>query len=73
MPIYGFLGKGKEKLLDLVHSQSFKEREIYNTKAVIHLIEDHERIISSQSVEENHMMFLWQLVNLELWLQSNNF
>ena len=68
-----FSGTGKEKLLDLVHSQVFKERGIYNTKAVIRLIEDHDRIISSQSMEENHMMFLWQLVNLELWLRSNDF
>ena len=67
-----FSGTGKDKLLDLVHSQAFKERGIYNTKVVIRLIEDHERIISSQSPEENHMMFLWQLVNLELWLRSND-
>ena len=70
-PIYGS-GTGKDKLLDLVHSQAFKERGIYDTKAVIRLIEDHERIISSQSLEENHMMFLWQLVNLELWFLNDS-
>ena len=67
-----FSGRGKDKLLDLVHSQAFKERGIYNTKVVIGLIEDHERIVSSQSPEENHMMFLWQLVNLELWFLNDS-
>ena len=67
-----FSGEGKEKLLDLVGSRSFKERGIYDTREVIRLIEDHERIVSSQSIEENHMMFLWQLVNLELWFRSND-
>ena len=28
-----------------------------------------DAIVTSGRAEENHMMFLWQLVNLELWLR----
>lgn len=63
-----FSGKGKEQVLDLVHSQAFKKRGIYNQSQVIQLIEEHDEIVQSQQLKENHMMFIWQLVNLELWL-----
>ncbi len=33
------------------------------------LIDEHDEIVSSGEPRENHMMFLWQLVNLELWLR----
>ena len=65
-----FSGSGQEALLELVHSQSFRERGIYNVEAVIRKIEEHESIVSSDKSEENHMMFLWQLVNLEIWLSA---
>ena len=39
-------------------------------KKTTELIDDHERIVSSGTPEDNHMMFLWQLVNLEVWLSS---
>jgi asparagine synthase (glutamine-hydrolysing) len=64
-----FSGKGLEPLLDLVHSRSFRERGIYNVGKVLEIIEEHERIVSAGEVRENHMMFLWQLVNLELWFR----
>ncbi|MGH7410652.1 MAG: hypothetical protein ACREJ6_06300 [Candidatus Methylomirabilis sp.] len=32
----------------------------------------HDRIVSSGVPVENHMMFLWQLINLEAWLSSLN-
>jgi len=65
-----FSGKGKTMLLDLTHSSAFRQRGIYNLDEVERLIHEHDRIVSSGAVEENHMMFLWQLVNLELWLQQ---
>jgi asparagine synthase (glutamine-hydrolysing) len=65
-----FSGPGREPLLDLVNSQAFRERGIYNVPQVCAIIDQHEAIISSGRAEDNHMMFLWQLVNLELWLQS---
>lgn len=63
-----FSGKGNEQILDLVHTQSFRQRGIYNLSEVEHLIEEHEKIVLSGEPKDNHMMFLWQLVNLELWL-----
>ena len=65
-----FSGKGKALLLDLVGSQSFRSRGIYCIDEVIRLIEEHERIVASGRPVENHMMFLWQLANLEFWFQS---
>jgi hypothetical protein len=39
-------------------------------KAFMGVIDDHARIVESGTVEENHMMFLWQLLNLETWLDA---
>lgn len=55
-------------LRDIVASQRFRAYGIYRIEAVQQLIDDHERIVSSGTNEENHMMFLWQLLNLHLWL-----
>lgn len=65
-----FAGTGRESLLDLVHSQSFRERGIYKLAEVERLVAEHEEIVSSGQLKDNHMMFLWQLVNLELWLSA---
>jgi len=64
-----FSGKGLDAVRDLVRSQRFKERGIYNVPEVCRLIEEHEHIVTSGIARENHMMFLWQLVNMELWLE----
>jgi asparagine synthase (glutamine-hydrolysing) len=64
-----FSGKGREPLRDLIQSRSFRERGIYNIPKVLAIVEEHERIVNTEEVKENHMMFLWQLVNLELWLR----
>jgi asparagine synthase (glutamine-hydrolysing) len=63
-------GANGAALHDLIHSQAFRERGIYNVKEVERLVAEHEEIVTSDRVAENHMMFLWQLVNLELWLRS---
>lgn len=67
-----FIGPGKDQLQDLIHSQSFRQRGIYNLPVVEQIINEHEEIVVSGRSQENHMMFLWQLVNLELWLASEN-
>jgi len=64
-----FAGPGRALLLDLVDSRAFRERGIYNVRQVRYLIDEHERIVSEARAEDNHMMFLWQLVNLELWFR----
>ena len=58
----------QEKLLDMIHSRSFRDRGIYNLVEVERIVQEHDEIVSSREPRENHMMFLWQLVNLEMWL-----
>lgn len=65
-----FSGRDREPLLDLVRSASFRERGIYDVAEVERLVDEHEEIVGSGAMRENHMMFLWQLVNLELWLRD---
>ncbi len=62
-----FSGPGRELLLDLVHTRAFRERGLYDVARVVELIQEHAEIVASGRPVENHMMFLWQLVNLELW------
>ncbi len=65
-----FSGKGKEQLLDRIHSQTFKNYGIYNINELDKIIEEHDLITSQKLQKENHMMFLWQLANLSTWLDT---
>lgn len=65
-----FSGRALEHLRDRVRSKSFRERGIYEPESVMRVIDDHERIVASAAVKENHMMFLWQLANLDIWLDQ---
>lgn len=65
-----FSGSAVEQLLDLVHSSAFRERGIYDVAEVVRLIEEHISIVRSGMAQDNHMMFLWQLLNVELWFQE---
>lgn len=64
-----FSGGGRELLHDLVSTSDFRAGDIYDVEEVRRLIDEHDAIVSSGEPRENHMMFLWQLVNLELWLR----
>lgn len=55
---------------DLVQSRRFRERGVYNLREVERVLAEHEKIVREGSVAENHMMFIWQLVNLETWLSE---
>jgi asparagine synthase (glutamine-hydrolysing) len=65
-------GSGRELVLDLTGSQAFRERGIYDVDAVRRLLDEHREIVTSGRLVDNHMMFFWQLVNLELWLRSSS-
>ena len=65
-----FTGRNAAALRDLVASRAFRERGIYDPLEVDRLVREHEEIVASGEARENHMMFLWQLVNLESWLQA---
>jgi asparagine synthase (glutamine-hydrolysing) len=64
-----FANGSRSSILDLVRTPSFRERGIYNVARVEQIIEEHNEIVSSGRPAENHMMFLWQLTNLELWMR----
>jgi asparagine synthase (glutamine-hydrolysing) len=65
-----FNGPALEQLRDLVHSRAFRERGIYNAAEVDRLIEEHRTIVDTGAARDNHMMLLWQLLNVELWFQE---
>lgn len=58
------------ELQDLVGSKQFRERGLYDVREVKRLLQEHVDIVESGETRENHMMFFWQLVNVELWLQQ---
>ena len=60
----------REPLMDMLRSQAFRERDIYQPSVVEALLDEHLEIVATQQQRENHMMFFWQLVNLELWMRS---
>ena len=59
---------GLDTLRDLVASSRFQNRGLYNMAEVDRLITEHQRIVQDQLDCDNHMMFLWQLLNVECWL-----
>jgi len=63
-----FSGGGRETLQDLIGSRRFRERGIYRVTEVERLLAEHEEIVSGALPRDNHMMFFWQLVNLNAWL-----
>ncbi len=63
-----FGGRRLDDLRDLVRSQRFRGRGIYDIAEVERLVDEHQAIVASGEPRENHMMFLWQLVNLDAWL-----
>lgn len=65
-----FAGAGREPLMDMVSSRGFIERGIYDTPALMSLIDDHQDIVDRPQGREDHMMVLWQIITLELWLRS---
>lgn len=67
-----FTGPGLQVVRDLVASRAFRERGLWNVPEVERLVEEHDEIMRSGRPAENHMMFLWQLLSLECWLEWCN-
>lgn len=65
-----FTGRGLDLVRDMVASRAFRERGVYRVSEVERLIDAHAAAVADPQPRENHMMFLWQLVNLETWLAS---
>ncbi len=51
-------------LRDLVRSSAFRTRGVYDPAQVDRAVDDH------LAGRADHMMFLWQLINLELWFRT---
>jgi asparagine synthase (glutamine-hydrolysing) len=64
-----FAGAGKGRVLELIEDPDFAAAEIYDLGVVRRLLDEHDEIVSSGRAAENHMMFFWQLVNVETWLR----
>ena len=65
-----FNGKNSNLIDEILNSTSFKQRGIYNIEIVKKLYNEHKYIVKNKLKKENHMMFFWQFINLELWLQN---
>ena len=65
-----FNGKNSNLVDEILNSKSFKQRGIYNVEKVKRLYNEHKYIVTKKLNKENHMMFFWQLINLELWLEN---
>lgn len=63
-----FAGAGRVQLEDLIRSRRFRERGIYRVAEVERLLAEHDDVVAGGLLQENHMMFFWQLVNLNAWL-----
>jgi asparagine synthase (glutamine-hydrolysing) len=63
-----FTGTQADALRDMVRSAGFKAAEFYDVREVLRLLDEHCAIVASRQPLENHMMFFWQLINLETWL-----
>lgn len=65
-----FAGEGGDELMDMVRGRAFRERGIYDPAEVERLVMEHRTIVAEGAPRENHMMFLWQVVNMEIWLDG---
>ena len=62
-----FTGQAANDLRDLVNSVAFRDLGLYKKDVVNRIIDEHESIIKDRLPKENHMMFLWSLLNVIRW------
>jgi asparagine synthase (glutamine-hydrolysing) len=65
-----FTGGNAQKLREIIQSENFHASMIYHREELLRILDEHEAIVSSGIQKENHMMFLWQLINTEIWLRN---
>ena len=66
-----FGGRTLEALRDRVRSTAFRARGAFRPDAVEALLDEHAEIVAGDRPQENHMMLLWQLLNLDLWMERH--
>lgn len=62
-----FTGRGERAIRDLVASDLFRDLGLYKKARVLAILDEHLAIVRSGKPRENHMMFLWQFLNLMRW------
>lgn len=62
-----FTGRGDQAIRDLVASDLFRDLGLYRRERVLAILDEHQAILRSGKPRENHMMFLWQFLNLMRW------
>ena len=65
-----FSGKNGKQLKEMARSRAVRATGIYRLSEVDRIIDEHESVVKDGSAKENHMMFLWQLANLCIWLEE---
>lgn len=65
-----FSGKNGQTLKEMARSPAVRNTGIYRLAEVDRVIDEHQVRVATGRPGENHMMFLWQLANLCLWLDS---
>jgi asparagine synthase (glutamine-hydrolysing) len=65
-----FAGRHRDPVMDIIRSRKFRERGIYRAAEVEAIASNHFAVVDGGEAKENHMMFLWQLCALELWLEN---
>ena len=64
-----FSGPGAEMVRELIRSPSCRVGQFMDLEKVEKLLTEHETIVAQELPQVNHMMFFWQLVNLEAWFR----
>lgn len=57
-------------LRDMIHSAKIRNVGFLNETEADRIIDEHIAIVRDGVVKENHMMFLWQLLNTVTWLET---
>ncbi len=65
-----FTGPALDELRERVTSQAFRDRGIFDVREVEKLIDEHATLVERAHPVDNHMMFLWQIANVDAWLTS---
>jgi asparagine synthase (glutamine-hydrolysing) len=65
-----FTGENADRLLDAVRSQRIRELDLYDAAEIERLVAEHAAIVTGGPPRDNHMMFLWQVANLTVWVSK---
>jgi asparagine synthase (glutamine-hydrolysing) len=65
-----FAGPVRPFMLELLADPRFRQRGVYRASELRRVLDEHRDIVEGGRPVEDHMLFLWQVLNLELWLRA---